>query len=47
MSITNGRNEYYGNARDGVFRRREEIRKWLYEVVEKFRQKGATSPDKL
>jgi len=29
-----------------VFRRREEIRKWLYEVVEKFRQKGATSPDK-
>jgi hypothetical protein len=31
---------------DGVFRRREELRKWLYEVVEKFRQKGATSPDK-
>ena len=29
-----------------MFRRREEIRKWLYEVVEKFRQKGATSPDK-
>jgi len=29
-----------------VFRRREELRKWLYEVVEKFRQKGATSPDK-
>ncbi len=29
-----------------MFRRREEVRKWLYEVVEKFRQKGATSPDK-
>ena len=29
-----------------MFRRREELRKWLYEVVEKFRQKGATSPDK-
>jgi len=29
-----------------VFRRREEVRKWLYEVVEKFRQKDATSPDK-
>jgi ABC-type multidrug transport system fused ATPase/permease subunit len=28
-----------------VFRRREEIRKWLSEV-EKFRQKGAVSPDK-
>ena len=29
-----------------MFRRREELRKWLYEVVKKFRQKGATSPDK-
>jgi hypothetical protein len=29
-----------------MFRRREEVRKWLYEVVVKFRQRGATSPDK-
>jgi hypothetical protein len=29
-----------------MFRRREEIRKWFSEVVEKFRQKGAVSPDK-
>ena len=29
-----------------MFRRREEVKRWLYEVVEKFRQKGATSPDK-
>jgi len=26
--------------------RREEIRKWLSEIIEKFRQKGAVSPDK-
>ena len=29
-----------------MFRQRDEIRKWLLEVIEKFRQKGATSPDK-
>jgi len=29
-----------------VFRQREEIRRRLYDVIEKFRQKGATSPDK-
>jgi hypothetical protein len=29
-----------------LFRQREEIVKRLYEVVEKFRQKDATSPDK-
>jgi hypothetical protein len=29
-----------------MFERRENIRKWFYEVIEKFRQKGAISPDK-
>lgn len=29
-----------------MFRRRDEIRRWLLEVIEKFRQKGAISPDK-
>jgi hypothetical protein len=29
-----------------MFDRREEIQKWLYEIAEKFRQKGAVSPDK-
>jgi Flp pilus assembly protein TadB len=29
-----------------MFGRHEEIRKWLFEIVEKFRQKGAVSPDK-
>ncbi len=29
-----------------MFRNREQIREWLTGVVEKFRQKGATSPDK-
>lgn len=29
-----------------MFGKREEIEKWLYEIVEKFRQKGAVSPDK-
>jgi hypothetical protein len=29
-----------------MFGRREEIRKWLYEIIERFRQKGAVSPDK-
>jgi hypothetical protein len=29
-----------------MFRRREEIRKWLSEVIEKFRQNGAVSSDK-
>jgi hypothetical protein len=29
-----------------MFQQRERIEKWFYEVVEKFRQKGATSPDK-
>jgi hypothetical protein len=28
-----------------MFERREEIEKWFYEVVERFRQKGAVSPD--
>ena len=34
------------NVGNGMFGRREEIRKWLSEVIEKFRQKGAVSPDK-
>jgi hypothetical protein len=29
-----------------MFRRREEIRKWVYDIIEKFRQKGAVSPEK-
>jgi hypothetical protein len=29
-----------------MFGRREEIRKWLSEIIEKFRQKGAVSPDR-
>jgi Flp pilus assembly protein TadB len=29
-----------------MFRRREEIKKWLSEIIEKFRQKGAVSPEK-
>ena len=29
-----------------MFGRREEIEKWFYEVIERFRQKGAVSPDK-
>jgi hypothetical protein len=29
-----------------MFGRREEIRKWLLGVIEKFREKGAVSPDK-
>jgi hypothetical protein len=29
-----------------MFERREQIRRWFNEIVEKFRQKGATSPDK-
>jgi hypothetical protein len=29
-----------------MFARREEVRKWLLEVIEKFREKGAVSPDK-
>jgi hypothetical protein len=29
-----------------MFRRRDQIRRWLLEVIEKFRQKGAISPDK-
>ena len=33
-------------AWDSMFERREEIKKWFYEIVERFRQKGAISPDK-
>ncbi len=29
-----------------MFRSRERIQKWFYDIVEKFRQKGALSPDK-
>ncbi|HVP93531.1 MAG TPA: hypothetical protein VMS94_07325 [Acidobacteriota bacterium] len=29
-----------------MFGRREEVRKWLSEIIEKFRQKGVVSPDK-
>jgi hypothetical protein len=29
-----------------MFERREQIQKWFYEIVEKFRQKGALSPEK-
>jgi len=29
-----------------MFRNPQEIRRWLNEIVEKFRQKGATSPEK-
>jgi ABC-type multidrug transport system fused ATPase/permease subunit len=30
----------------GMFRQRRDIQKWLSEVIEKFREKGAVSPDK-
>ncbi len=29
-----------------MYRNREQIRRWLEEIIEKFRQKGATSPEK-
>jgi ABC-type multidrug transport system fused ATPase/permease subunit len=29
-----------------MFERREQIQRWFNEIVEKFRQRGATSPDK-
>ncbi len=29
-----------------MFRQRDEIRKWLFEVIEKFRQKEAVSPER-
>ena len=29
-----------------MFRSREQVQKWFYDIVEKFRQKGALSPDK-
>jgi hypothetical protein len=29
-----------------MFRGRERIQKWFYDIVEKFRQKGALSPDR-
>jgi ABC-type multidrug transport system fused ATPase/permease subunit len=29
-----------------MFESREQIQKWFYDIVEKFRQKGALSPDK-
>jgi hypothetical protein len=29
-----------------MFKQRDEIRKWLLQIVEKFRQKGAISPEK-
>lgn len=29
-----------------MFRNRERIQKWFYDIVDKFRQKGALSPDK-
>lgn len=29
-----------------MFERREQIQKWFYEIVEKFRQKGALTPEK-
>jgi len=29
-----------------MFARRDEIRKWLLEAIEKFREKGALSPEK-
>ena len=29
-----------------MFRSRERIQKWFYDIVEKFRQKGALSPDR-
>jgi hypothetical protein len=29
-----------------MFRSRERIQKWFYDIVEKFRQKGALSPEK-
>jgi hypothetical protein len=30
-----------------MFGNRERIQKWFYDIVEKFRQKGALSPDKV
>jgi len=29
-----------------MFRQRDEIRKWLFEVIERFRQRGAVSPER-
>jgi hypothetical protein len=29
-----------------LFRQRDEIRKWLSEIVEKFRQRGAIDPER-
>ncbi|MGB9741400.1 MAG: hypothetical protein ACP5IM_03990 [Candidatus Bathyarchaeia archaeon] len=29
-----------------MFRQREDVRKWLYEIIAKFREKGAVSPEK-
>ncbi|MGA2682367.1 MAG: hypothetical protein ABSF44_11290 [Candidatus Bathyarchaeia archaeon] len=29
-----------------MFRQRQEVRRWLVELVAKFRSKGATSPEK-
>jgi len=29
-----------------MFRQRDEIKKWLLEIIEKFRQKGTVSPEK-
>jgi hypothetical protein len=29
-----------------MFERRERVRRWFNEIVEKFRQKGAVGPDK-
>jgi len=29
-----------------MFRQRDEIKKWLFEVIERFRQRGAVSPER-
>lgn len=29
-----------------MFKQRDEIRKWLFEVIERFRQRGAVSPER-
>ena len=39
------RRNYGIGSGDWMFRRRDEVRERLLEVIEKFRQKGATSPE--
>jgi len=44
--ITEEKQEPRCHCWDIMFRQRDEIRKWLFEVIEKFRQMGAISPER-